>query len=1082
MKPLEDFRVKRKLVANTVLASGAALLVAAAIFLIYGHLAARQQMVQSLQATAAVTAATAAPGVTRNEGRSVDEVLQALGAQPEILQACVYDRQGRLLARYTRDRALPAPPVRPAGHHFEGHRLKLCLPILQSGATVGTLYLEEDSRSLAAGTWPGVGIAALVILVGCGIALLLSVWLHATIFEPLSALAATVATVRNQRDYSVRVGGRPNDELGSLIDGFNDMLAQIQERDATLERRVQERTEELTKSVSVLDATLDSTADGILVVNCEGKKIFQNRRTVELWKLPPDIAAGDDDAAQFRHVTGLVVDPAEFTKQATYFHTHPDESGRRETELKDGTILERITGPVRDREGRIHGRIWSFRDVTQRHRYEAAMRESEANYHSLVDQVPAGIFRLDQAGRYVFVNPYFCRMHQAQPADYLGKLPRDLAPKLIGDAGAISPQTSRAAAAERHHAEIMLHQRPIEVEELYCNTDGTVQDFHTVLSPVVDASGQVIGSQGFLFDITGRKQAEQALRESEAKYYSLVDQMPVGIFRKDQEGRFVYVNPVYCRLKGGQPADFLGRMPLETVIPDRGQASADAAALATNGTRHHAEIMRTGRQMEFDERQTNADGQVSYIHSVKSAVYGPDGSIVGSQGVLLDVTQRRQAEAALAYERDLLRALLESSPDSIYFKDRQSRYVRQSRSETGNLFRIALQRHRRLNPASAVLPPHLTSLERFQDYLIGKTDADIYGPEYAAEFLREEQEVMRTGQPLVGKVERFTGAEGDVWFLTTKSVWRNLDHEVIGICGTSQNITPLKAAEAQIEQTHRQLLEASRLAGMAEVATSVLHNVGNVLNSVNVSATLVLELVRKSRLNRLGRVADLVQEHRDRLGEFFTTDPRGQQLPDYLSKLTRHLADEQAQLIAETELTRKNIEHIKDIVTMQQNYAKYSGVVETVQVTELVDDALRMNAGALARHQVEVTRDYPNQPVKGPLERQKVLQILINLIRNAKYACDESGRSDKRLTLQVRSGEGRLQIIVQDNGVGIPAENLTRIFNHGFTTREAGHGFGLHSSAIAAKELGGSLAAQSEGPGLGARFVLDLPWPTRSES
>jgi C4-dicarboxylate-specific signal transduction histidine kinase len=131
---------------------------------------------------------------------------------------------------------------------------------------------------------------------------------------------------------------------------------------------------------------------------------------------------------------------------------------------------------------------------------------------------------------------------------------------------------------------------------------------------------------------------------------------------------------------------------------------------------------------------------------------------------------------------------------------------------------------------------------------------------------------------------------------------------------------------------------------------------------------------------------------------------------------------------------------------------------------------------------VEVTRDYPNQPVKGPLERQKVLQILINLIRNAKYACDESGRSDKRLTLQVRSGEGRLQIIVQDNGVGIPAENLTRIFNHGFTTREAGHGFGLHSSAIAAKELGGSLAAQSEGPGLGARFVLDLPWPTRSES
>jgi C4-dicarboxylate-specific signal transduction histidine kinase len=111
------------------------------------------------------------------------------------------------------------------------------------------------------------------------------------------------------------------------------------------------------------------------------------------------------------------------------------------------------------------------------------------------------------------------------------------------------------------------------------------------------------------------------------------------------------------------------------------------------------------------------------------------------------------------------------------------------------------------------------------------------------------------------------------------------------------------------------------------------------------------------------------------------------------------------------------------------------------------------------------------------MERQKVLQILINLIRNAKYACDESGRPEKRLTLQVRSEAGCLRIAVQDNGVGIPAENLTRIFNHGFTTRAQGHGFGLHSSAIAAKELGGSLAAQSEGTGRGARFVLELPLP-----
>jgi C4-dicarboxylate-specific signal transduction histidine kinase len=321
------------------------------------------------------------------------------------------------------------------------------------------------------------------------------------------------------------------------------------------------------------------------------------------------------------------------------------------------------------------------------------------------------------------------------------------------------------------------------------------------------------------------------------------------------------------------------------------------------------------------------------------------------------------------------------------------------------------------------------------------------------------------------------GPDGPVWFITTKSAWRNREGEVIGLFGTSQNITKLKEAEAQVEHTHHQLMETSRLAGMAEVATSVLHNVGNVLNSVNVSTTLVLELVRKSRLNHLDRLAALIREHSGDLAAFLTTDPRGKEVPAYLSNLAEHLVREQAQLVAEVELTGKNIEHIKDIVSMQQDYAKFSGLVEKVKVTDLVEDALRMNTGALNRHQVQVVRNYPAELIECQTERQKVLQILVNLIRNAKYACDESGRPDKCLTVQVCARGGQVEISVVDNGVGIPAENLTRIFNHGFTTRVGGHGFGLHSGAIAAKELGGSLLAYSDGPGAGARFVLELPLP-----
>jgi signal transduction histidine kinase len=323
--------------------------------------------------------------------------------------------------------------------------------------------------------------------------------------------------------------------------------------------------------------------------------------------------------------------------------------------------------------------------------------------------------------------------------------------------------------------------------------------------------------------------------------------------------------------------------------------------------------------------------------------------------------------------------------------------------------------------------------------------------------------------------KRYVRLDGQtVWVNFSFQRRRFADGSYEELC-TVSDITAIKEAEEERDKLNRQLVEASRSAGMAEVATSVLHNVGNVLNSINVSTTLVLDLVKKSRLNLLGRVAAMVNEQRGNLAAFFATDDRGKQLPDYLTKLTEHLAAEQAQVVGEIELTRKNVEHIKDIVAMQQSYAKVSGVVEKVKVADLAEDALRMNAVALARHDVKVVRDYPAAPVEIYVERQKVLQILVNLIRNAKYACDDSGRADKCLTIRIGASPDHVRIIVADNGVGIPRENLTRIFNHGFTTREHGHGFGLHSGALAATEMGGELTVQSAGTGCGATFKLELP-------
>src|SRR6202162_3211302 len=149
---------------------------------------------------------------------------------------------------------------------------------------------------------------------------------------------------------------------------------------------------------------------------------------------------------------------------------------------------------------------------------------------------------------------------------------------------------------------------------------------------------------------------------------------------------------------------------------------------------------------------------------------------------------------------------------------------------------------------------------------------------------------------------------------------------------------------------------------------------------------------------------------------------------------------------------RDNLEHIKSTVAMQQNYAKRCGVTETVAVVELVEDSLRLNAGAFARHGVTLRREFADVP-QITVDKHKVLQILVNLVRNAKYACDESGRTDKLITLRVEPAPAGVRIWVIDNGVGIPAENMSRLFTHGFTTRVDGHGFGLPDGAPRAHAL-----------------------------
>jgi signal transduction histidine kinase len=285
-----------------------------------------------------------------------------------------------------------------------------------------------------------------------------------------------------------------------------------------------------------------------------------------------------------------------------------------------------------------------------------------------------------------------------------------------------------------------------------------------------------------------------------------------------------------------------------------------------------------------------------------------------------------------------------------------------------------------------------------------------------------------------------------------------------------------KVAErtVELEKTHRRLLEMSRQAGMTEVASNVLHNVGNVLNSANVSVTLIAESITRSKLPGLGRLVSLMNEHEQHLPTFFGSDPRGKHVPAYLRELLDTLQNERTETLREIESLNRHIGHIKEIVASQQTLAKRVAVRTAVDVNELIEEALRMTLGVQNQSPVSVIRRFGAMPPV-ILEQHKVLQILINLISNASHACEESGRLDAQLIVQSSHDGATLKIIITDNGMGISPENLTRIFAHGFTTRRGGHGFGLHSCALAAKEMGGSLSAHSAGLAQGATFTLELP-------
>lgn len=538
-------------------------------------------------------------------------------------------------------------------------------------------------------------------------------------------------------------------------------------------------------------------------------------------------------------------------------------------------------------------------------------------------------------------------------------------------------------------------------------------------------------------EVVERQQSEvrlrTALHEVESQQFALNESAIVDI--SDPRGIITYVNDRFCAISKYSRAELLGQNHR-----------------MLNSGQHPKELFQTlwatvKRGEVWRARVCNRakDGSLYWVDSTIVPFKDEAGKITQYVTIRTDVTEQVQAEAA----RARLVNFLEASVNEVYvFDPEQLRFSYVNRSARQNLG-YTLDELKERTPLD--LKPEFTEAtfrQALQPLLDGTVEKQVF------------QTIHRRADGTDYPVETCL----QLVFTATEQV----------VLAVATDITERKQREAELARAQKDLVDISRQAGMAEVATGVLHNVGNVLNSVNVASTCLADGIRKSKAASLEKVVALLKAHETDLGGYFTHDPKAKLLPDYLAKLSEHIAREQAAALQELAALQQHIDHIKEIVTMQQSFAKVSGLTEVLDVTELVEEALRINQHSISNHRLEIVRDFAPVP-KITVEKHQVLQILVNLLQNAKQACKISDRDDRRLTLRVLNAGDQVRISVSDTGIGIPPENLNRIFHHGFTTKKTGHGFGLHSSANAAKAMGGNLVAHSEGVGRGATFTLELP-------
>ena len=829
----------------------------------------------------------------------------------------------------------------------------------------------------------------------------------------------------HSRGTVIRDGdGKPLRITGTDTDITERKLAEdeINQLNIELELRVIERTresgqakEKLEVAQQQLAAALEAMSEGFALFDADERLVLCNSKYSEIYPQTADLFV---PGAKFEQLLREGVKRGIFSadqhkgeewiqRRLEYFR---DPKGLLEAKLADGRWIE-----IEENRTSDGGTVGIRRDVTARRQAEEASRNSQQLLQTVFDSFPHHLYVKNLAGEYVMMNAAV-----AEGADWT---PEEGVGKRTGELSHLTEETKQKFMAEDR--QVIETGQPLEIGKKAIQlADGSEQYRRVFKKPLIDQAGKIIGVVGFNEDITERVLAEERVRASERLLQTVFDTIPIAVYVKDLEGRFILANnalSVYLKDKNN--------VLISKRFDEMGIGTEEEVSRARETDRR---VMEKGETIHIpEETLTYPDGEVRWRQTLKAPLYGERGSIVGLVGVREDITERKRAQERVRVSERLLRSIIDSFPHWITVRNTEGRY-------------------QMVNAAMA--EAHNWSVEQYVDQPAEDTPG-LIKDKSLGRMVSVDRQVLQSGERVeVPEYEVLLPSGEERIRSMTKFPLFDGQGKIAGVVGWSEDITERKRNEDQIKRQQLQLIHADKMASLGLLVAGVAHEINNPNTSIMLNVPLLTKIWED--------VLPILEDHEARHGAFTLANLPIKNAKEEIPRLLSGIAG--------------GSERVKHIVENLRNFGRLNEGrnLGPIAINDVVEFAVSLLEGQIDRFtdsfSVEYGRDIPM--FEGDF--QEIEQVVINLINNA---CQAVSSRASGISVATVHHDGHVLVRVSDEGEGIPEQNLNKIMDPFFTTRgdEGGTGLGLSVSFGIVKQHGGSLEFDSTlGRGTTATILL----------